>query len=154
MPVCVFTDGAFEGELATCGAVLVDQGLMEGFGIKIPDLLVLQWRLDGRKQVIGQAELWPVLVSKLTWKDRLAGRRVLFFIDNDSARFALIKQYSPVVQSAEILWKMAEVDAELRCWPWYARVASDSNPADAPSRLNFEWLRGAGGKIVDPVLPK
>eukprot|EP00973_Karenia_brevis_P008598 1163890-Karenia_brevis.AAC.1 len=110
----------------------------------IPASIVDDWRFDCRKQVIGQAELWPVLISKSTWANRLRGRRVLYFIDNDSARFALVNQYSPAMKSASILWQIATVDAKLNAWHWYARVASEGNPADAPSRLCFEWVRRIG----------
>eukprot|EP00973_Karenia_brevis_P057418 7988003-Karenia_brevis.AAC.1 len=73
---------------------MVDEGVMEAFGMKVPNEIVGQWRMDGRRQAIGQAEFWAILVSKFTWKARLSNRRVVFFIDNDSARYALIHSYS------------------------------------------------------------
>ena len=38
---------------------------------------------------------------------------------------------------------------------WYDRVPSASNPSDGPSRLKFDWAKGAlGASIVQPVLER
>ena len=126
---------------------------IQGFGIEVPAEYVEDWKRGGVKQVIGQTELWPALLSKLTWHGRLKGRRVVFWIDNDSARYALIKQGSPSAASSKILWSIASVDVVLQPVQWFARVASKSNPADAPSRLCFPFLQKIGGLRVSPVLP-
>ncbi len=80
-------------------------------------------------------------------------RRVLFFIDNDSARFALIKQASPSVKSRELLWACSTVEARVLCLPWYARVPSASNIGDGPSRLEFAQACRAGVCVVKPRCP-
>eukprot|EP00973_Karenia_brevis_P080618 11184802-Karenia_brevis.AAC.1 len=59
-------------------------------------------------------------------------------------------QYSPSIQSTKILWRLATAEADIKSWPWYARVSSEGNPSDAPSRLDLDWLRSVG-KIVVPV---
>ena len=153
-PVLIFTDGAVEGDKVTCGGVLVDKGRVEAFGCDIPEGWVSKWRIDKKdKQCIGQAELFPVLVSRLTWKERLRGRRVIFFIDNDSARFALIAMHSPVLASRHIIWEVASLDVEVATLNWYARVPTASNIADAPSRLDFAEVISLGGVVVAPVFP-
>eukprot|EP00973_Karenia_brevis_P039980 5517777-Karenia_brevis.AAC.1 len=132
-PVVVFTDGACEGTDyvdATYGAVIFVDGVVQALGGQIPPKVVDHWRGDGRKQVIGQAELWPVLVARMTWPGFLRGRRVIYYIDNDSARFALVNQSSPSKMSMEILWEVASVEAEILSLPWYARVPSESNCSD------------------------
>ena len=59
----------------------------------IPDRVVSSWISKvGQKQVIGQAELFPVLIARLTWQHRITGKRVYYFIDNESARLALVKR--------------------------------------------------------------
>ena len=45
---------------------------------------------------MGQAEVLPVLVAKVTWAKHLKHRKVLWFIDNDSAKAALGSGSSPV----------------------------------------------------------
>ncbi|CAE7818168.1 unnamed protein product, partial [Symbiodinium necroappetens] len=97
-PVLVFTDGACEqeGNLVTHGALLFDPvtGRKEVFGDHVPKCLVERWKGGGKKQVIFFAEIFPVVVAKATWKDVVQGRRVLFFLDNEGARFTFIRSYS------------------------------------------------------------
>ena len=54
-------------------------------------------------QVIGQAELLPILVAKTIWEEHIENRKVIYFVDNDSARLAMIKGYSPVITSLRII---------------------------------------------------
>ena len=157
-PVLVFTDGACEGELrddVTVGAIVFCRGRQpEFFGMAVPDRRKAEWLSTGVKQTIGQAELYPILLAKLTWKDLLRGQRAIYFVDNDSARFAAIRCYSPSLTSSRILWEIAEADAQIEGFPWYARVPSKGNPADGPSRLDYRsaaefW----GARMVQPTLP-
>ena len=139
--VLVFTDGAHEpGEdrdLVTCGGMIVAEhlGIRQFFRLVIPDIIVDSWMSTGRRQCIGQAEIFPILVAKILWKHFLNNRLVFFFVDNESAKSTLINRYSPVLDSSRLLWAVSIVDSELQCRDWFSRVASYSNPADEPSRL-------------------
>ena len=55
----VFTDGAVEDDFGsvTNGALLVDQCTSR----HIPQLLVHEWRAKGKRQVISQGEIFPIL---------------------------------------------------------------------------------------------
>lgn len=90
-----------------------------------------------QKQVIGQAEIFPVLVAKLTWASELARRRVIFFIDNESAKIALIRAYSPILASLKIALECSAWDFQNDCSSWYARVPTICNVADCPSRMEL-----------------
>ena len=136
-PVLVFTDGAYEEEVATCGAVLITADVVRYFGEVIPPPLVTEWRSSGAKQIIGQAEMLPVLLSLLAWGPFLEDKKVVFFIDNDSAKDAPVKGSSPSLHSRNLLWRAAAAGAQLKHYPWYTRVPSASNIADGPSRLDF-----------------
>jgi hypothetical protein len=141
-PVVVFTDGACEGDVASCGAVLFDgETRTEFFGTRVPEDVHASWRQGTSEQVIGQAELWPVLLALLTWSDELAGRQVMFFIDQDAARQGLVKAYSPSKPSAEIIGQVFMKVAELEVYPWFSSVPTSSNPADPASRLNFALVQ-------------
>lgn len=157
-PVVVFTDGASHPDgTSSCGGLIFDGSERpEMFGFEVPAAIAAGWASStASKQVIGQAELFPVWVAKAHWAEKLKGRRVIFFVDNDSARFALIRMFSPVRASADILWQIAELDLDSRATPWYARVASASNPADGPSRLDFEEARREWAAVrVYPVIPE
>ncbi|CAE7255625.1 unnamed protein product [Symbiodinium sp. CCMP2592] len=140
-PVVIFTDGACEekGNQVTHGAVIVDPASQtrEVFGGHIPEDLVTKWRSSGRTQLIFFAELYPVLIARRTWAKVLRNRRVLIFVDNEAAKAALIRNYSPLLDAAHMLSDIAELDVELSCFPWYCRVPSKSNFSDAASRLSF-----------------
>ena len=69
-------------------------GRKEVFGDHVPESLVMCWKRGGKKQVIFFAEIFPVVVVKATWGDVIRGRRVLYFLDNEGARFTLIRSYS------------------------------------------------------------
>ena len=150
----VFTDGACEDshETVTHGAALFDpctnQAVM--FGDNVPVQWVNKWKSEGRKQLICQAELFPILVCKWTWMDILKERSVFWFIDNNSALAAVIRSYSPVLDNFEMLVINSRLDVELQSLHWYNRVPSHSNLGDDPSRLQFEELERHGFLRCEP----
>ena len=75
---------------------------------------------------------------------KIRGRLVLHFIDNDAARFSLIKGTSPTLESAWLAGLLWEHDRNIDVHPWYERVPSASNPADYPSRGDFTFLKPEG----------
>ena len=153
-PVLIFTDGACEGEgsVVTHGAVLCDQTTASFyyFGDPVPGCYVQRWQEDGKRQVIYQAELFPVWIAKRTWRSIIVNRQVLWFLDNEAARAALIRSYSPLLDSMQLVRDCAFEDVQSQTSNWYARVASKSNVSDAASRLDFQSYARMGFKRVDP----
>jgi hypothetical protein len=148
-PALIFTDGAIEGserEVATCGAMLYDprDQSTEYFGMRISDGLLKTWQ-SRKVQAICQVELFPVLVAKVAWREKLSGRSIILYTDNEAARVSLIKGISSAPESACLLAAIADEDYTAQTRTWISRVPSQANPADGPSRLCFdgEWLRGA-----------
>ena len=143
-PIIVFTDGAVEGanhEIVTVGALVIDSATSPPsafmWGGRVDDKLVSIWKAAGNVQVIGQAELLPTLLVRMSNSSAFVNRRIIFMIDNDSARQALMKGYSKAPASRLILQMMVELELSTVCWAWYSRVPTRSNPADAPSRLEL-----------------
>ncbi|CAE7793477.1 unnamed protein product [Symbiodinium sp. CCMP2592] len=140
-PVIVFTDGAHEEAegITAHGGVLIDpvRGVHRFFGELIPKAFIDSWGAHGKRQLVGQAEVLPVLVAKIVWAEFLKGRKVLWFIDNDSAKAALGSGSSPVLATFAMLCVGAHIDVSLEAAHWYARVPSKANLADDASRLNF-----------------
>jgi len=70
MPVLIFTDGACEPDLTSVGGVMISQGeVVQCFGMELPAKFIDSWKSrESQTQVIGQAELLPVLVAKWTWR--------------------------------------------------------------------------------------
>ena len=98
--------------------------------------------------MVGQAELYPVLLARMQWKRFLRGRRVIVFIDNDSARQAFVKGSSPILQSAEIVAEANLIEVELQSRTWFSRVPTLSNVADSASRLQFDKLKQIVPNVV------
>ena len=67
--------------------------------------------------------------------------RVIFFIDNEGVKEALIKGSSPALASREMLVEAARQEMWNCSLSWYARVPSPSNIADGVSRLEFEEIQ-------------
>ena len=59
----------------------------------------------------------------------------MFFVDNESARLAAIKAYSPILASTRILAEISRFDYLHEVFPWYARVPTFSNISEGPSRF-------------------
>ncbi len=97
--------------------------------------------MHGLQQVdanlVTEAELLPLLVSRKLWFDRLANVRSINFVDNDAAKHSCIRGTSDSPTCAEILKAMFMLEAQLQTWSWFTRVCSASNCADPPSRLEI-----------------
>ena len=106
-------------------------------------------RSVGSGQIVGQTEVLVVVAAKERWRRHFAadgGRRATVFIDSDSARFGLIKGYSPSLASA---WPLAEHWRQDLAW--FDRVPTHCNPADGPSRMNFSRLPTLSGAKISVV---
>jgi hypothetical protein len=96
------------------------------------------------RQVIGQAEILPVVVSLHLWSSICCNRLVIVFVDNESAKDALTSGTSPVEASSKLLEALEIVEDRTRCSVWFSRVPSESNISDDASRLIFQSLLSAG----------
>ena len=141
--VIIFSDGACEddGEVVSRGAVLYDSsnGIRKYFGEMAPNKIDSSWRKGGKKQLVGQAEMLPVLVSKIHWKNLLQRRRVLWFMDTGSARAAYGSRASHVDDSFNMLCVSGKVDNMLHAYHWCTRVPSCANVSDPASHLDFSF---------------
>ena len=83
-------------ETAHIGALVIDPGVGKPliFDGKIRDDVVKKWQSGGIEQVISQAELATAVAVRINFKKVLKGRKAIFFIDNEAARYALIKSVS------------------------------------------------------------
>ena len=145
--VVLFVDGAEEPSCVSCGAVLYDQTeahLRRVFAVRVKEEAVARWKKEGTKRVIHQAELLPVALAFGVWGALLADMRVLVFVDNDAARAALIKGSSGSMPSARLVHQAWLAASRHGMSPWFERVPSPSNVADAPSRLDLSCLAGFG----------
>lgn len=148
----VFTDGACEGmdtRVGSIGGVLVSPAgtLVSYFGAKVPEWIMEH--MEYSQNPIYELELLPTLVALLLWHKLLNSRQVVFYLDNDAARYTLIKAHSVTSFGKRILAPFISLELSLQLKSWYARVPSPSNIADDPSRLNFDFLESMGASRAE-----
>ena len=141
-PVVVFTDGAAEEGVVTCGAIAYAEewDAPRFFSLTVPAPLTEMWLLAGTRHQVAQAELLPVALAKHTFSAVLLHRRVLWFLDNDAVRAALVTGNTSAPALYDLLAEVAQLDALTPSFSGFERVPSLSNPADAASRLRAEEM--------------
>ena len=136
-----FTDRACEGERfvsnVTAGASVVEPGVAGRwwFHFVVPEMLAQSWRDSGNKlQVIAETELFPVLICRAMLAVHPVMTLIAHYVDNDGVNDSLVKGTSVVSSLRDMLHEYALQELRLNLVSWIARVASASNPGDAPSR--------------------
>ena len=76
---------------------------------------VLEW-LHQRKQQVNQLELLAVLCASMTFKEKMLGREVIFYIDNTSALSAYIHGYCQAPDMGMLSNALALMLAGWRAW--------------------------------------
>lgn len=151
----VFTDASYELEdntpCAGFGGVLVDPtGLCVahfGFVLKGDDLSRLNPSL--KKTIIHECEFLAVAIAMEVWKDRIANKQVVCFIDNNAVRDSLISGKASGKVTNKILELVQKNETSNCLMTWFARVPSKSNIADDPSRGCFALLNRLGSAKVE-----
>ena len=83
----------------------------------------------------------------MLWKKFLRGRPCVAYIDNNSTRDVSISGTARTFPGDSLVGKLLEVEDAAGMISWFARVPSQSNIADAPSRGSLEGL------TVNPLSP-
>ena len=100
------------------GAVVIDDavGQRDVYWGEVPAALISGWSKLAGDQVISQIEAFAALLIRWFFRKAWVGRKALFFQDNDSARFALIKASS---------WSL-DIPAPSRDWrgAWSQKVVA------------------------------
>ena len=155
-PILVFTDGACEADGDTYGIVVIDtlSGRRLVASGRVPADLAEAWRSEVGDQIISQVEIFPIVVYRWWAGQAIAGRRLIFYIDNESARMALIRAHSSSRVSRMLIAAFFKAEEGCACYPWFARVPSHSNVADRPSRGEaVESARDIGAVLVTMTPP-
>ena len=81
------------------------------------------------------------LVPYLSLPSGLAGRDVIHWIDNTSAKAALVHGYSGLPDSARLAHIFHAWNMSLAARVWFEYVPSAANPGDEPSRVDLSSVR-------------
>lgn len=136
----LFTDASFEGSndnpYAGLGAVLCDgSGVVRRFiSHEIESEVLTFLNPSKKKTIIYECEYLAVWCALNRWKQFIAGQHILIFIDNNAVRDSLIscQTSSPVARA--IMSQILDLECKAGLFAWCARVPTDSNISDGPSR--------------------
>ena len=137
-PVLIFTDGCWESNFAGIGAVIFDTATDQAYvcsGV-VPDELLTLWKKAVGDHLICQIELYVMVIVRWQFRTLLHNRRSIWWVDNDSARFCVIKGLSPSPSMRALVREFYAIDAETPSFSWVERVPSLSNISDGPSRAD------------------
>ncbi len=135
----IFTDAAFEQSTKTggLGGVLFNgkADLCSWFGIEVSHStsLILGARL--KESLISELELLASIVAMQLWGRDSNENLHVCYGDNDSVRFSLIRASGSGDVACALLAKYLEWEAENNVMTWFARVPTEANIADFPSRF-------------------
>ena len=144
----LYTDASLEVKdgvpVAGLGGVLVSpEGEPLQFFSWFPDCeTAAKLGIDLHTKCIFLLELLAVCIGFWMWSDVFRSSDLVCFTDNEAAKACLVKGSSAHEVANKLLFFQALKEAECDRIPWFSRVPSASNVADAPSR----------GDISDPLL--
>ena len=135
-PILVFTDASWESGHGGMGAVIIDMATHTPvvYSGEVPEELKNVWTDHLGDHIICQLELYTMVAIRWCLAKELAARRVIWWVDNESARYALIKGQSLSRTMNSLVREFYDADSLHSSHGWIERVPSYSNVADDPSR--------------------
>ena len=135
--ILIFTDGSWEDGFGGLGAVLLDESSGSRVVVQdqVPEGLLSLWKGLVGDQLICQIELLAMVLVRWQWKHELHNRKVLLFVDNNSARGGTVKGRSSSPTMDDLIKAFYSIEVHLPSFWWIERVPSKSNPADESSRM-------------------
>ena len=76
----------------------------------------------------------------------LAGKPVCFYAHNEAAKAACVRAWGSTRVGNSLVKHICVCEVVHKVSPWYSRVPSFSNPAEAPSRGDNAWLAERGSR--------
>lgn len=142
---CIFTDGSCEGTdhiTGGVGGVLINEwGVASNFFSGVAPKEVMGLFTEFSTHPIFELELLPAFISIYIWKEFIAYKHCVLYVDNEAAQGALIKGSSDSPSGAAIVSAFTRLEMELQLKVWVARVPTSSNIADGPSRGDCDELK-------------
>jgi len=157
-PVCIYTDASADSGGCRLGVKILHPE--EGTFVAVYDPPAEVTRMWGPQlTIINQAELQCATLVPATFHRLIAGRDVIWWVDNTSAETSMVKAGSPTVTMARLALQASAMLAGLRCRVWWEYVPSGDNPSDVLSRDGYQdaevakKVREGEWHVVQPVCP-
>jgi hypothetical protein len=135
----IFTDASFDGQ--TCvgglGGVLVDSNgnCCAWFSVRLDKDVCNLLGANSKETIIYELEMLASCLAMDQWASCLASAYPVLYGDNDSVRFALIRGTGLGVVANTIMQQHLETEVDFNTNVWFARVPTQANIADIPSRF-------------------
>ena len=131
--------------MAGTGAVLFNEegDSIRFFSQRLPDEPVQKLNPDARKTAIFECEFFALFVAFQVW-GHCVGAEAVFYTDNNAVRDAPISCNTGNHVAKSLLVATIALETKHQVSPWYARVPTDSNYADGPSRLDKSKVPALG----------
>ena len=134
----VFSDASYEpeGQSGGIGAVLCNEcgAVVSWFKFLCHPDFCKALGADTKSTIIYELEMLALIFAALVWQSNLSCSLSVFFCDNESVRFALIRAAASGAIAERMLFNFLQIEADVGFNPWFGRIASEANIADFPSR--------------------
>lgn len=130
------------------GAVLFDyRGCpIEFFPAELGGDMLRLLNPNKKQTIIFEREFFALFCALALWGES-SGPAIVTFTDNNAVRDAIISCHANNDVAKRMLIATPVVETQQQLMPWYARVPTDSNTADAPSRLEINHLVRMGAAV-------
>eukprot|EP00435_Cladocopium_sp_Y103_P040568 s1901_g11.t1 len=154
----IYTDASFDPELQTggLGGVLVNFAgeVVAWFGIAMnADSCRLLGAAD-KGTIIYEMELLAAVLATALWCEEESEDLHVFFGDNDGVRFSLIRASASGVVGQGLMEFQLQLEARNGIRSWYARVPTEANISDFPSRSQAHELLPPGIDVSAKAIEK
>ena len=134
----MFSDAAYEPDLKEggIGAAIFNESCecVGWFGFPLQSSVCQLFGSDVKQTIIYELELAASILALDFWSDKMKDGLQICFGDNDSARFSLIKGACLSSHASALMRYHLEREASNNLCTWYARVPTEANVSDYPSR--------------------
>ena len=135
----IFTDAAYEPHTQSggLGGVCFDTNasVLSWFGIAVSGDQSKALGASHKQSLIYELELIATVIAMRLWGRDGSNYLHVCYGDNDSVRFSLIRAAGTGDIGFSIMKCHLEWEAEMNCQTWFARVPTEANIADYPSRF-------------------
>ena len=141
----ILSDASFQSDRSGgIGGVLMspNKTLISWFGLKLPPDVVSDFMAVDQDVAIAELETLALYMCVVLWNNLIRSRHILFCLDNEVARYGLMKGYSHAPMVSKIVNALCVQFEESLILPWFLRVPSSANIADFPSRaIDHSFLK-------------
>ena len=134
----VYTDAAYEQDSKTggLGAALFNgsAACVAWFGIPLNEEICCSFGADKKETIIYELELCASVLALDFWAMKMQYGLQVCFGDNDASRFSLIRGSCASYVATRLMEYHLRPEADNNLWVWFARVPTEANISDHPSR--------------------